>query len=212
MTGGRPAISGDVDPLERYVPLVFKLIVYGVLIYFFVQAATTFAEYRPGQSWPFFLSIFRTFTFLPIHEAGHFLFRFFGRTLYILGGSFWQVMLPLLWFIIAAHQRSHVAPFALFWVGENLMDVSLYVRDAPTRALPLLGGHASWHDWYNLLSGWNLLDSAGTIADILYYTGALVSLGAAAAGIVLAFLSCFHVKPRPIPLSPPSPDTRISGR
>jgi hypothetical protein len=193
------------DPLERYVPLACKLGVYGFLIYFFYQAATTFAEYRPGQSWPFLLSIFRTFTFLPIHEAGHLLFVLFGRTLNILGGSFWQVMFPLLWFLIALRQRSHVAPFALFWVGENLLDVSLYMRDAPFRALPLLGGHSSGHDWYNLLSDWNMMDSAATLADATYYSGLVMCTGAIAAGIYLAFRSFSRpVAPVPAPETGPA--------
>lgn len=107
---------------ELWIPLSLKLTVYLWLTYFLYQAATTFYEYQPGQSWPFMLSIFRTFTFLPIHEAGHFLFMFFGRTLHILGGSFWQIMFVALWFVIGLRQRSHVAPFPLFWVGENMMD------------------------------------------------------------------------------------------
>lgn len=135
------------------------------------------------------LSIFRTFTFLPIHEAGHFLFMFFGRTLHILGGSFWQIMFMALWFIIAVKQKSHVAPFALFWAGENMMDVSLYMRDAPLRQLPLLGGHKSGHDWYNLFTDWNIMDSAETFADIFYYLGFIICAGAIAAGIYLAIRS-----------------------
>jgi hypothetical protein len=188
--GGESLKQADQrDPVERYVPLAFKLAVYGVVSCFFVQAAATFASYTTGQSWPFLLGIFRMFTFLPIHEAGHLIFRFFGRTLNILGGSFWQVMFPLLWFIIALRQRSHVAPFALFWVGENLLDVSLYVRDAPVRQLPLLGGDPSGHDWHNLLADWNMMDSAETFADILYYAGFIISAGAILAGIYLAIRS-----------------------
>ena len=105
------------DPIERYAPLGFKLVVYGWLCYFFYQAAATFYEYAPGRSWPFMLSIFRMFTFLPIHEAGHLLFSLFGRTLNILGGSFWQIAFPLAWSVIALRQRSHVAPFAAFSPG-----------------------------------------------------------------------------------------------
>jgi len=177
-----------LDPAERYIPLILKLCVYCFLTFFFFQAATSFIIYHPGQYWPGLLSVVRTFIFLPLHEGGHFLFMFFGRTLYILGGSFWQVMFPLLWFLIALKQRSQVAPFALFWVGENLMDVSLYIRDAAYRALPLLGGDSSGHDWYNLLSDWNAVDSADTIGDIVYYGGFAISVGAIVTGIVWAFV------------------------
>ncbi len=190
------------DPLERYLPLAFKVALYGWLSYFLYQAANTFIEYAPGQSWPFMLSILRMFTFLPIHEAGHLLFRFFGRTLNILGGSFWQIVFPLLWFGVALRQKSHVAWFALFWVGENIMDVSLYIRDAPLRQLPLLGGHKSGHDWYNLLSDWNMLGSAESMADIFFYGGFIVSAVAIATGISLAIRS-FNSPPLPMRPIPP---------
>lgn len=195
-----PARGADVtqpealtaDPIERYGPLALRLLVYGWLSYFFYQAATTFNEYVPGQYWPFMLSTFRMFTFLPIHEAGHFIFSIFGRTLMILGGSFWQIAFPLIWFIIAAKQRSQVAPFPLFWVGENIMDVSLYMRDAPLRQMPLLGGHKSGHDWHNLFSAWGMLDSAGTWADVMYYSGAVICIAAIAGGIYLSVISFLH--------------------
>jgi hypothetical protein len=125
-------------------------------------------------------------TFLPIHEAGHLFFMPFGTVMMFLGGSILQILLPLLWFALAARQRSAVAPFPLFWVGENLMDVSLYLRDAPVRQLPLLGGHRSGHDWFNILSRWDLLGAAEPMADILYITGFLVAAAAIAAGITVA--------------------------
>ncbi len=196
-----------LDPVERYLPLLLRLLLYGFLSFVFYQAATTFIAYHPGQIWPAFLNVFRTFTFLPLHEGGHFLFRFFGRTLYILGGSFWQVMFPLLWFLIALRQRSQTAPFALFWVGENLMDVSLYVRDAHFMALHLLGGDSSGHDWRNLLSQWNALDMAEDLADWLYYLGFLIGIGAIAAGIAWAFFAFFKGNTRILSHEAPTEET-----
>jgi len=184
----RPPALTPLDPVERYIPLLAKLGLYALLTFLFGQAATTFIAYQPGQHWPAFLSVLRTFTFLPLHEGGHFLFMFFGRTLHILGGSFWQIMFPLLWFVIAARQRSQVAPFALFWVGENMMDVSLYIRDAAYRALPLLGGHSSGHDWVNLLTQWEAMESAEPIADVVYYLGLIIAAGAILAGMAWAIV------------------------
>ena len=184
-------MSPGLDSAERAIPLIFKILVYLLLCVFFVQAVEMFSAYTPGQQWPFLLGMLRTWTFLPIHEAGHLLFKFFGRTLNILGGSFWQVMFPFLWFLIALKQRSHVAPFALFWTGENMMDVSLYVRDAPLRWLPLLGGHASRHDWYNLLQDWNALDSAETVADVFFIGGAVTCILSVGSGVVLALRSFY---------------------
>jgi hypothetical protein len=184
-------LTEELDPLERYVPLIFKLVVYGLLALLFYQAESTFIQYHPGQYWPGFLGVVRSFIFLPLHEGGHFLFMFFGRTLYILGGSFWQIMFPFLWFYIALRQRSELAWFALFWVGENMMDVSLYIRDAAYRALPLLGGDSSGHDWFNLLSSWHAVPMADDIADIVYYFGFIIGAGAIVTGCVMAFVTFF---------------------
>ena len=184
-TTTRPTLQ--MDPLERYVPLGLKGFVYLILVIYLIQAADVFYEYVPGTHWPFLLMAIRNGIFLFIHEGGHFLFMFFGDTLHVLGGSFWQIVFPLLSFIMAVRKRSHfIAPFALFWVGTNMMDVSLYMRDAPIRLLPLLGGHKSWHDWWNLFRKWEMLDSAGTVADLFYFTGLLVSIVAIGGGIYLA--------------------------
>ncbi|HTY58368.1 MAG TPA: hypothetical protein VMF59_06100 [Bacteroidota bacterium] len=188
---GRNALPASMppDPVERYVPLLFKIAVYAILTVFFFQALDAFYEYRPGMRWGTLLFIVRTFTFLPLHEGGHFISMFLGRTLYVLGGSFWQIVFPLLWFIIALRQRSQVFPFPLFWTGENMMDVSLYVRDAPGRMLPLLGGDKSGHDWHYLLTAWGCMDDAGTIADIMYYCGVAVCIAAICTGVVMAVIA-----------------------
>lgn len=176
-----------MDPLERWVPLGLKAFVYLILTVYLIQAAEVFYEVAlPLKPWPFLLFALRTI-FLFIHEGGHFLFIFFGDTLNILGGSFWQIAFPLISCIIAIRKRSHfIAPFALFWVGTNMMDVSLYMRDAPLRLLPLLGGHKSRHDWWNLFRKWDMLDSAGTVADVFYFLGILISIAAIGGGIYLA--------------------------
>ncbi|MBI4418252.1 MAG: hypothetical protein HY563_05710 [Ignavibacteriales bacterium] len=175
------------DPLGRYIPLGIKIAVYLLLVIYLIQAADVFYEYVPGQPWPFLLRAIRNGIFVFIHEGGHARFFFFGRTMTILGGSFWQIAFPLLSFIIALRKSSHfIAPFALFWVGTNMMDVSLYMRDAPVRRLPLLAGHKVGHDWWNLFREWNMLESAGTWADVFYFVGILIGIGAIGWGIYLS--------------------------
>jgi hypothetical protein len=188
-----------LDPSERWIPLALKLLLYLWLAYFLYQAVMTFDDYTAGKRWPFMLTMIRTWTFLPIHEAGHFFFRIFGTTMTILGGSLLQVLVPLAWFAVALRQRSHVAPVPLFFAGENIMDVSLYVRDAPWRLLPLLGGHKSGHDWYNLLTMWDAMEAAEGLADVLYFGGLVIGLAAIAAGVVLA-CKTFFGPPKPFTL------------
>jgi hypothetical protein len=172
---------------ERIAPLVLKCGLFGFLVVYFYEAAVTFITYPPAHNWPFLLWLIRNSIFLFIHEGGHVLFLPLGHVLYALGGSFWQVMFPFLSFLIGAYRRSEViAPFALFWTGANMLDVSLYMRDAPRRILPLLGRRKEGHDWHFLFNEFGLMDSAETIADLVYYIGALICVGAIVVGVVLA--------------------------
>lgn len=172
--------------------LVAELIFYVFLAYI---AYLTLVAFQDGRSYmrnpSIILFVFHTIL-LYLHEGGHFLFSLFGQTLYILGGSFWQVMFPLLAFVFALRERSAAAWFALFVTGFSMVDVSVYIRDAPARMLPLITRDKSRHDWYNLLRGWDMLDSAGILADIFYFLGALLVIAAVGIGLYLAVMSYFR--------------------
>ena len=174
---------------------ILELLFYSFLTYVFFYAADYLWDHRVERS--FFAGtayfIFDTFL-LYMHEGGHFLFSFFGRTLMILGGSFWEVMLPFLVFVFALRDRSRIAPFPLFYSGLGLLRVSLYVRDAPYRKLPLLGGDKSRHDWWNLLRQWDMLYEAETIATVMYVIATLMCVGALAAGFYLATRAFYKPK------------------
>jgi hypothetical protein len=69
------------------------------------------------------------------------------------------------------------------WVAASLLNVALYIGDARAQELPLLGGENSVHDWWFLLTEWDLLPRdtviarqvrlAGTLAWIVSAAGAL---------------------------------------
>lgn len=189
-----------VDPIERLVPLGVKLsgmFVCGLLLY---QAADSASAFPPlPQSLLYYLYYVGIVT--PLHEGGHFLFMFFGRTLYILGGSFWQLMTPLILFAVAIRQKSWLANLWLGLAGTNWISLSPYIYDAPFRSLPLLGGHKSGHDWYNLLIHWQMLDDAIAISDFVYYTGILLGLAGIISGIIFAILKYFK-SPNTEPITP----------
>lgn len=106
---------------------------------------------------------------LIIHEAGHFVFRPFGRTIYMLGGTLMQVLLPslLAWhFLVHAYRLG--AQLALFWLGHNLLNIGVYAADAQTRALPLLGGSSVVHDWHFLLGQYGLIAWDGAIGSTFF--------------------------------------------
>lgn len=172
-----------VDPVARIVPLLLRLALYVFLTVILIQAIPVTYSYSPNEPWPRLFWLIRTLIFLPLHEGGHFLFMFFGRTLHVIGGSFWQITFPILWFAIALKQKSQVAPFPLFWAGENMMDVSLYIRDAQDMVIPLLGGRKSGHDWHYLLTKWDWIDSCQEIADVVFFLGLIIAIAAIIFGI-----------------------------
>jgi len=95
---------------------------------------------------------------LIIHEAGHFFMWPFGRFLTYAGGTLMQLALPslLVWHFHRNDYRFGTQ-LSLFWLGHNLINISVYAADARLRRLPLLGGDRSEHDWWNLLTMTGLL-------------------------------------------------------
>ncbi|MBB3169735.1 hypothetical protein [Simiduia aestuariiviva] len=114
---------------------------------------------------------------LPFHEFGHVLFMPFGRFMTILGGSLFQVMLPLILLCAFSFQQrdNHAASVMLWWCGQSLVDLAPYIADAPYRGLPLVGGAGEEsHDWGNLLTQLGWLDQAQTLARASFGLGAVV--------------------------------------
>ncbi len=95
----------------------------------------------------------------------------------MLGGSALQVIVPavcagsFLW-----HGQRASFAVALFWTGESITDVAIYMADAPTRALPLLGGDGVMHDWSYLFSALGLLGWARPLAALTFGVGVLAIL------------------------------------
>jgi hypothetical protein len=112
---------------------------------------------------------------LVIHETGHLVFRPFGEFLMIAGGSLFQVIMPALfvgyfWY----NGKYYSAALVLFWVGESILNVSVYAGDSVVLQLPLLGGQDSMHDWNYLLSSLDLLPATPKIAGAIRLLGTVV--------------------------------------
>lgn len=128
---------------------------------------------------------------LPFHEAGHYiLMPFFGRFIVQLGGTLGQLFVPLAFAIYFGWRRDWFPMWlTLFWLGQNLVNVSIYMRDAKLMLLPLFGGgeDGEGHDWNYLFGQMKLLHESGVIADrtrVLATLLMLVGLGGAAGCLV----------------------------
>ena len=114
---------------------------------------------------------------LIFHEAGHVIFMPFGETLYLMGGSLFQVLLPMMLAGVFFRRGERVnAAVMLLWAAQNLGNVSVYIADAQERALPLLGDDPDHHDWWQILGGWNALPLCTTLGHIVWFSGVAVAL------------------------------------
>ncbi len=117
---------------------------------------------------------------LPFHEAGHIVFRVFGDFMGVLGGSLMQVIIPVV--CLAAFLKrgdAFAASFALWWTGQNFIDMAPYINDARAQQLLLLGGVTGedvpgYHDWNNILGRLGLLNLDHTLANTSHIVGSLL--------------------------------------
>lgn len=116
---------------------------------------------------------------LLIHEGGHGIFRIFGKFLYTLGGTLMQLIIPGMFVVYYfINKKRFGAQIFLIWLGENLINISIYASDAQARKLPLLGGNKVYHDWHWLLSNTGLLEYDYTIGHFFYISGIIVFIAA----------------------------------
>ena len=158
----------------RTAVLILRCLVGVYFLYILFVLATVYAPGERPSNPPFLLFVMDTIN-LFIHEAGHFFMKPFGRFVYVLGGSLVQVLLPLALLVVTWRQDVRQAPPVAFWVGESMINVSVYIADAPFRKLKLIASGLI-HDWNWLLSG--SLEAAEPLSIIVYGLGFLLCVAA----------------------------------
>ncbi len=118
---------------------------------------------------------------LVAHEAGHLFFSWFGTFLQVLGGTVGQLFVPLV-FTVYFFLRKELfsSTVTLFWSGQNLLNISVYVKDAQAMALPLVsvgGGEDVIHDWNYILARVGLLRWDQQVGALIFTLGLLVMFG-----------------------------------
>jgi hypothetical protein len=152
---------------ERTHPIEFwiRAIVFaGLVVWGWHFIAMSIGELGRSQSFMHLVN-------LPFHEAGHIFFRPFGRTAMYLGGSLFQVMVPLILLVafLLWHHNTFAAALMLWWAAQSAMDVAPYIADAREMKLTLLGGATGWekmgmHDWQQILIELGCLACDDTLA------------------------------------------------
>jgi len=156
-----------LEPLEnewQRVPLAALIVGSAFYGLFLLQAAR--------GSGPFLMI---DLVFVPVHEGGHLLFRFFGEFLSVAGGTFLQLSVPLMLatFFFFQRQVQGVA-FCLFFFFEQFLPISVYMADARAQELPLLTvGDTDdvIHDWNYLFDRFGVLEHDTQIAHVVQIIG-----------------------------------------
>ena len=122
---------------------------------------------------------------LAIHETGHLVFSMFGEVIHAAGGTLFQLIVPAVFAGYFARNRDrHAATIALWWMAQNLWNISVYVRDARVQELPLVGGGE--HDWAFLLGRFGLLMHDQGIGRSVHALGTLLCLVAIVGGVLFS--------------------------
>ncbi len=118
---------------------------------------------------------------LVVHEGGHNLFRWFGPTLYLWGGTLLQWMVP---FLLAAYffkeRQTTGFVFCSFFFFENWLYTATYMADARAQVLPLVTtGDPDFveHDWFRIFSSMGVLSCDTSIAGVVRLLGWLGMIG-----------------------------------
>lgn len=105
---------------------------------------------------------------VPIHEFGHVLFMPFGEFMTLLGGSLFQVALPLVFggIFLVKNRDPYAASVMLWWSAVAVMDVAPYMYDAAQPQHVLLSGRTGdtgSHDFIDVLYDLGLLKQARVV-------------------------------------------------
>lgn len=149
----------------------------GLTVWGGLLISSSIASNAVGES---FLHLINT----PFHEAGHIFFRPFGQFITSLGGTLGQLLMPLICMatLLFKTRDPFGAAVALWWFGENFLDIAPYMNDARAGDLPLLGGnfgHSSpygFHDWEYLLTEANIIEYDHILARIVFIIGSVIML------------------------------------
>lgn len=79
-----------------------------------------------------------------------------------------QIILPFALFIVSVRSNFLHSFLPAFWTGESLINVSMYIKDAPYKQLKLISKNLT-HDWNWILR--NNLTMAETLSLMIFICG-----------------------------------------
>jgi len=197
----QPAVLGAdkqafVTDLFLYVKPDANPLIFGARAIFFIVILIWSAKFilQPMAS-GYAMDSFWHLVNLPFHEAGHLIFRPFGKFMTSLGGSLTQLLVPLLCLAVflLKTRDTFAATFAMWWLGENFTDLAPYINDARSLTLPLVGGNTrrtspyGFHDWEFILKESGLIHHDHALAHIIFRFGTVLMIFALVWGAYILY-------------------------
>jgi hypothetical protein len=164
-------VPDEVEPLTLYARALLLL---GVAIYGARLVMMDIPDWEMART-------FMHLVLLPFHEFGHVFFRPFGGFMMLLGGSLFQVMLPLALggYFLVKNRDPFAASLMLWWAAGGILDAAPYIYDAwkPQHVL-LTGrtGDTGAHDFIDVLGDLGVLHQAQPIGRAVHAFGAALMI------------------------------------
>ncbi len=116
--------------------------------------------------------------FVPIHEGGHLLFRFFGEWMTVVGGTFLQLFVPFALAVYFIFKRQLLGTtFCAFFFFEQFLPIGIYMAD---EYVTVGDSETAEHDWFYLFSHTGMLEhdtQIGSIVRVLGWIGMIGTIG-----------------------------------
>lgn len=110
---------------------------------------------------------------LAFHEAGHVILGFLPKFVMMAGGTIFQLLVPAVCLVHLLRRGANLGwQLCLFWLGQNLLNISIYAGDAIKQELPLVGGGV--HDWTYLLTELGLIAHPQGVQKFIFFCGSAV--------------------------------------
>jgi hypothetical protein len=179
----------------------------GWVLFFFIILIWSLKFFSNPLGTHYALDSFWHLVNLPFHEAGHLIFRPLGIFMTSIGGSLSQLLMPVVCFAVflLKTRDSFASSFALWWFGENFIDLAPYINDARSLTLPLVGGNTGrtspygFHDWEFILKEAGMDKYDHILAQMAEKLGSLLMFCALVWSAYLLYKQYKHMKFRSSP-------------
>ena len=159
---------------------------YTLLFIFALYLFIDILGFQHGSNQPFVVSSLYIVLF-GIHEVAHLATAFFPSIITAAAGSSAEILFTSTVFLIALRAKAYFAAiFASLWVALAFRSAGLYMADARSQSMDLVGfGETVIHDWHYVFSQLHILTADAAIGFIVQAIGIIAGIGGLCGGIAL---------------------------